>query len=262
MAESPDLDKSMNTAHSPYPAHDGGGRDTSLERGLRILSAIAETGETNAKNLAATLGLPLSTTYRYLKTLRSFELVEEFGGRYLPSSRLSSWSGAATTRSHLLDVGNKFLRDLSTRSGRTSVLAVREGRNAVCLRQVAPDEDAGIAFRTYEVLPLDRGAGQRVLLAHAPAQIIAEVIAESRHTEATLLASLHRIRVDGFAYSQSELGTGANALSYPVTVRGELLCSLTLAGRSERFGNATAASLKPVLLEAVEALRVELLEVC
>ena len=122
MAESPDLDKSMNTAHSPYPAHDGGGRDTSLERGLRILSAIAETGETNAKNLAAALGLPLSTTYRYLKTLRSFELVEEFGGRYLPSSRLSSWSGAATTRSHLLDVGNKFLRDLWIVKGSDCIL--------------------------------------------------------------------------------------------------------------------------------------------
>lgn len=139
---------------------------------------------------------------------------------------------------------------------------MREGRNAVCLRQVAPDEDAEIAFRTYEVLPLDRGAGQRVLLAHAPAQIIAEVIADSRLAEETLVTSLQRIRSDGFAYSQSELGTGANALSYPVIVRGEVLCSLTLAGRSERFGNSTAASLKPVLTEAVEALRAELLEVC
>lgn len=262
MPEPPNIDKRANTTRNPQAAHDDAGRDTSLERGLRILSAVAETGETNAKSLAAALGLPLSTTYRYLKTLRSFDLVEEYDGRYQPSSRLSSWSGGATTRSHLLDVGNKFLRELSARSGRTSVLAVREGRNAVCLRQVAPDEDAEIAFRTYEVLPLDRGAGQRVLLAHAPAQVIAEVIAESRLSEETLLASLHRIRVDGFAYSQSELGTGANALSYPVTVRGEVLCSLTLAGRSERFGNATAASLKPVLLKAVEALRAELLEVC
>lgn len=132
----------------------------------------------------------------------------------------------------------------------------------MCLRQVAPDEDAEIAFRTYEVLPLDSGAGQRVLLAHAPTQIIAEVVDGSHHSEEALLASLRRICTDGFAYSQSEMGTGANALSYPVTVRGEVLCSLTLAGRSERFGNVTAASLKPVLLEAVEALRAELLEVC
>ena len=97
MAESADPDKRTRAADRSDPAQDEVGRDTALERGLRILSAVAETGETNAKSLAAALGLPLSTTYRYLKTLRQFDLVEEFGGRYLPSARLSSWSGAATT---------------------------------------------------------------------------------------------------------------------------------------------------------------------
>lgn len=243
-------------------AHPTSGRDTALVRGLRILSCVAETGETNAKKLAAELGLPLSTTYRYLRTLREFELVEEFEGRYLPSSRLSSWSGGNATRSHLLEVGHRFLRGLSARTGRTSVLAVREGRNAVCLRQFAPEEDADIAFRTFEILPLDRGAGQRVLLAHAPSQIIAEVAAESEHSHTSLVASLQQTRQNGFAYSQAELRTGATALSLPVIVRGEVLCSLTLAGHAERFGRETLASLKPTLIAAVDELRDELKQVC
>ncbi|WP_209326290.1 IclR family transcriptional regulator [Brevibacterium renqingii] len=262
MAERPTDDRGAQPEQRSVSAGDESARDTALVRGLRILSSVAETGETNAKQLAAELDLPLSTTYRYLKTLREFDLVEEFGGRYLPSSRLSSWSGGNATRSHLLEVGHRFLRRLSARSGRTSVLAVREGRNAVCLRQFAPDEDADIAFRIYEVLPLDRGAGQRVLLAHAPSQIIAEVAAESSHPEEKLLGSLRQIRSSGFAYSQSELRSGANALSCPVIVRGEVLCSLTLAGHSERFGNATATSLKPLLTEAVEELQTALSEVC
>ncbi len=237
-------------------------RDTALTRGLRVLIQVAETGETNAKQLAAELGLPLSTTYRYLKTLRDFDLVEEFDGRYLPSSRLSSWSGHAATRSHLLELGQPFLRRLSARTGRTSVLAVREGRNAVCLRQVAPDEDADIAFRTYEVLPLDRGAGQRVLLAHAPAQIIAEVAATSEEPRERLLAALQQIREDGCAHSRSQLRAGATALAMPVIVRGEVLCSLTLAGHTERFGANTVRTLTPVLAEAVDSLRAELEQSC
>lgn len=240
----------------------GAGRDTALVRGLRVLSCVAESGETTARMLSKELDLPLSTTYRYLKTLREFDLVEEFDGRYLPSSRMSSWSGSNATRSHLLEVGHRFLRRLSTSTGRTSVLAVREGRNAVCLRQFAPDEDADIAFRTYEVLPLDRGAGQRVLLAHAPREVIAEVVAESSQAEEALLNSLRQIRSSGFAYSKSELRTKANAMSCPVTVRGEVLCSLTLAGHSDRFGNATATSLKPILIKAAEQLQRALSEVC
>ncbi|RBP64969.1 IclR family transcriptional regulator [Brevibacterium sanguinis] len=237
-------------------------RDTALVRGLKVLTRIAESGETTAKQLADDVGLPLSTTYRYLKTLRDFELVEEFDGRYLPSSRLSSWSGHGNSRSHLLEVGHPFLRRLSARTGRTSVLAVREGRNAVCLRQFAPDEDADIAFRTYEVLPLDRGAGQRVLLAHAPPQIIAEVAAESTEPRERLLDVLRLIRQEGFAQSRSQLRDGATALAMPVIVRGEVLCSLTLAGHTERFGAKTVRTLTPVLAEAVEQLRAELEESC
>lgn len=259
-------------------------RDTALVRGLKVLTAIAESGETNAKQLASDIGLPLSTTYRYLRTLRDFDLVEEFDGRYLPSSRLSSWSGSTTSRSHLLKAGHEFLRRLSARTGRTSVLAVREGRNAICLRQFAPHEDADIAFRTYEVLPLDRGAGQRVLLAHAPSQIIAEVAAEHARDSGRgpsdsdtakrgavdqgtaareeLLSSLRRIRVNGFAFSQGELRDGATALSQPVIVRGEVLCSLTLAGHAERFGTKTVSTLQPILTEAVAALQTELEDTC
>lgn len=42
MAESPDRDERMDTANSPHPANNDGGRDTSLERGLRILAAVAD----------------------------------------------------------------------------------------------------------------------------------------------------------------------------------------------------------------------------
>ena len=274
----------MTTEEDDSGRGDSNLRDTSLVRGLKVLTAIAESGETNAKRLASDLRLPLSTTYRYLRTLRDFDLVEEFDGRYLPSSRLSSWSGSTSSRSHLLKAGHEFLRRLSARTGRTSVFAVREGRNAICLRQFAPDEDADIAFRTYEVLPLDRGAGQRVLLAHAPSQIIAEVAAghardagrgasgsdtsgrgtveQGAAARDELLSSLRRIRANGFAFSQGELRNGATALSQPVIVRGEVLCSLTLAGHAERFGTSTVSTLQPILTEAVAALQTELEDLC
>ena len=236
-------------------------RDASLVRGLKILNEIAESGESTVRGLSDVLDLPLSTTYRYVKVLREFELVVEDDGRVLPSSRLHAWSGGEASRSHLLDVGVPFLKALSARTGRTSVLVVREGRNAACLRQVASIEDVDIAFRTYEVLPLDKGAGQRVLLAHAPPQIIAEVAGAVADRDA-LLASLRQIRACGYAVSQSELRAGAIALSRPVTVRGEILCSLTLAGRAERLSGATVAALRPILATATAQLETELLAVC
>ena len=47
--------------------------DTSFARGLRLLLAIADRGEIRADELSGLLGSPVSTVYRYLRTL-AFDL--------------------------------------------------------------------------------------------------------------------------------------------------------------------------------------------
>ena len=53
--------------------------DTSFARGLRVLLTIADRGEIRADELSALLETPISTIYRYLRTLSGFGFVDRQG---------------------------------------------------------------------------------------------------------------------------------------------------------------------------------------
>ena len=244
------------------------GADSALVRGLRVLTHVAEGGEVSAQDVSAELGLPLSTTYRYLKTLTDFDLIEKQHGRLVPGWRLSAWSGQDITRTRLIEVGHSFLQGLTNRTGKVSVLTVRAGHNAVCLRQVSPSADTDISFRINQVLPIYRGAGQRVLLAYAPPAVIEgalrAVSADAADDHAALarrqhlIADLKDIRARGVAVSHGELIDSAIAVAAPVRVGGEVICSLAVAGHADRVPANLVKSLTPVLTSAAAELGAEL----
>ena len=62
----------MSTARDrpPEEAHE----DTSFARGLRVLLTIADRGEIRADELSTLLETPVSTIYRYLRTLARVRL--------------------------------------------------------------------------------------------------------------------------------------------------------------------------------------------
>lgn len=218
---------------------------TAFQRGLSVLVAVAEGGEIRADQIAEDAGLPLSTVYRYLRTLREMSLVEERDGSYVPGWRLLELSGQHLTHTRLVEVGHLFLRDLREATGETAVLTVRVGTRAVCLRQVESHHPIRMAFRINQLLPLYAGAGQRMLLAHAPAAVIDRVLGQPlRHItpatpdRASIGKDIEQIRRTGFLVSRGELSDGALAVAVPVFANGEIACSLTVAGPASRCTRA------------------------
>lgn len=239
---------------------ESGSADSSFERGLRVLSSIADNGSIRAGSIAEELGLPLSTVYRYLRTLREYELVEEHGGFYVTGWRLSEISRHDVSRTRLLELGYAFLQEISAATGETSTLTVRVGTNAVCLRQVESPSVERVAFRLDQLLPLYAGVAQRVLLAHAPQSVIDHVLAERVRTltertlpAATLAGELVRIRQEGWGVSRGEYIANALAVSVPVFATGnEVVCSLTVAGPQQRCGPNWIAEARRVVVNAAE----------
>ena len=68
--------------------------DTSFARGLRLLLTVADRGEVRADELSALLDTPLSTVYRYLRTLGEFGFVDRQGGRFRLGPRLVIGAGS------------------------------------------------------------------------------------------------------------------------------------------------------------------------
>src|SRR5512142_3080453 len=121
----------MTTARERPPEE--AAEDTSFARGLRLLLTVADRGEIRADELGAVLEMPLSSVYRYLRTLTEFGFVDRRGNRYHLGPRLSIGSGAQVTAQRLVQIADPVLRILVEETGETAVIFRRVGLAAVCL---------------------------------------------------------------------------------------------------------------------------------
>lgn len=236
----------------------------SLDRGLALLRAVVETGPARADQLAGAAGIPLSTAYRYLRTLRRHGFVTEAGGLIAPGPLLAPASGRIG-RTELVAIASPALRRLAELTGETTVLVVRAGLHAVCVHQIESGHAVRLAFRIGEALPLYAGAGQRTLLAHAPPEVIQAVLAgeleqftPNTPTAANLAKRLESTRLSGVATSRGEYSPGGVAIAAPVFCNGVIVCSLTAAGPDGRCGPQWQARTKPILQELSEGLGADL----
>jgi DNA-binding IclR family transcriptional regulator len=156
-----------------------GGDTPSLRRGLALLRDLAGAPEgRSAADLGARLGVPRATLYRLLRALadESFVLPTADGGGYRLGPALAELAGAANGRRDLEGVARPVMEALAATIGETVKLVVRDGREALTVAAVIP-RDACIASRVGTRLPLHVGASQRLLLAHAPADVRESVVA-------------------------------------------------------------------------------------
>ncbi|MGO4582868.1 IclR family transcriptional regulator [Arthrobacter sp. 2RAF6] len=240
--------------------------NTSLERGLTILAEVAGGADTTVESVASRLGIPVSTTYRYFKTLKDRGFIIEDAGAYRPGRALLALGGQYSVQNHLAEVGTAVLRGIVENVGETAVMIIRVGASAMCLRCAETDKAFKYTFAVNELLPLYAGAGQRLLLAWSPPDVTKQVLDGEliRFTKNTLDAdqirsSLVQIRSTGWAMSRGELDPGSVSVAVPVFASGEVVCSLNVAGPEARCGSKTwVTSALKVLNRAAENLSLSL----
>lgn len=234
---------------------------TSFGRGLTVLLTVAEHGVIRADAVADLLGMPVSSVYRFLRTLKDFGLVGESDGGYVPGPRLSAVTGQGPSHAQLASLGLPILEQLQRATGETADLLVRAGRRALCVQQVQSSHTIRVAFRVGELLPLYAGAEQRVLLAFAPQRVIDEVIGSGlpKFSRGTLSAeelpgSLERIRLRRLAVSHGEYITGTTAVAAPVFAGDQVACSLGVAGPRDRCTEVWEGTAARALTDAARLL--------
>ena len=262
----------MTTARDRPPEE--AAEDTSFARGLRVLLMIADRGELRADELSSLLETPISTIYRYLRTLASFGFVDRQGAGYRLGPRLIIGQGANVTAEELKRTSDPVLRLLADETGETAVIVRRVGLTAVCLHEVPSRNALRVSIAPDTALPLDRGALGKVLLAFAPPEIIDEVLAAEFMTEADrsgpstnqdrLRSDLADIVDSETARSVGEVVPNAVFVAVPVfredgivaaigVIGPELRCGAAWQKRVDRLLPAAAASLVGALKPGLPA---------
>lgn len=235
----------MSTARDRPPEE--AAEDTSFARGLRVFLTIADRGEIRADELSTLLETPLSTVYRYLRTLTEFGFIERMEGGYRLGQRLHLTGGATVSSEDLIRHADPVLRMLVAEAGETAVISRRVGLTAVCLHEIQSIHALRVTCEPGTSTPLVAGAIAKVLLAYAPADIQDEALAVVAHSGA-LRRDLATVRADGIARSEGELFSGTVTMAVPILRDDGIVAAIGLIAPTERATlpwRARAARLLP-----------------
>jgi DNA-binding IclR family transcriptional regulator len=218
--------KTTRGAANGEGAATGGRQNVTLDRGLDILELfLDETEPLTMSEICVRLGLPQSSAYRIVRTMRDREwlTIDQLGVCRI-GPRLLGLTSRAESHNVMLTAGDRILRELTEHTRETSLLTVVRSGYAVCLLRIEGPQAIRVSFQPGALHPLHAGASSTALLAFSGAEVIDRVCASTlaRYSDQTItdpeklrkvLAGIER---DGFAYSNGELDEGVSAVGAPV----------------------------------------------
>jgi len=222
------------------PVDGGPPHSQTLDRGLRLLAAVAEAAAPpDLAELAERIDVHRSVAYRLIRTLEDHKLVRRTADhRYEPGIGLAAL--AAGVRRPVQAAAMPELTRLAARAGATAFLAVPDGAEVVTLASVEPlSGPAHVAYRPGTRHPVQRGAPGLAILAGGPPR-------PSERPEVGLC------RRRGYASSRGEVLPGLSAVAAPVLAPGgDVVGAVALV-----FLHVThdAATLGPLVAESASVI--------
>jgi DNA-binding IclR family transcriptional regulator len=221
----------------------------SLDRGLCILEAVAKSADPVALgHLTDLLGIDRSSVFRLANTLRRRGFLANPNGRkdYIlgPSiwrlSRKHDWSNVLITFSH------DHLKKLAVRTGETTHLALREGRQAFFVDHChSSSQIIVISGQTGEFVPLYCTAHGKALLADCEAPELKSIFGGGPlqpYTPSTIVSIKHlarecaRVKAQGFVLDDEEYVEGVRCLAAPVRDKdGMIIAAIGISAPIARF---------------------------
>jgi DNA-binding IclR family transcriptional regulator len=208
-----------------------------VDRALAILAAFhADDRALTLAELATRSGIYKSTILRLTQSLIRARLVLRLeDGRFRLGPEALRLGGLYQQAYDVSDVIVPILRELAQQTGESVIFHVREGERRVCLHRVESSQPVRYHVREGEVLPLQRGAGGRVLLAFSGAR---------GEPYETIRRQLHYV---GFGDRSPEV----SGLSAPVFGPSEVLVgAMTVSGPTSRVDARFTQRAVPMLLAA------------
>lgn len=198
-------------------------------RALALIGAFDEQHRRlTLTELAQRAALPVPTTHRLVGELVAWgALARTPSGEYVVGRRLWDIGMLAPVQTGLRQLASPFLHDIYGATLATVHLAVRDGLEVLYLDRLAGHASVPVVSTIGSRLPLHATGVGKVLLAHAPPDVQAQVLARlTRVTPytvtqpGTLRRQLARAVRDGYATTVEEMSLGACSVAVPIR-RGE-----------------------------------------
>jgi IclR family transcriptional regulator, KDG regulon repressor len=225
----------------------GGYRAPAVLHAVRLLEAFAAgPAEYGISELSRQVGLSKSTVHRLVATLVEVGWLERNPtlDKYRLGLKLFELGSAVAARLEVRECALPLMHDLVQRVGETVHLAILDGDHVVYVAKVESQQAIRLFTQVGGNGPAHCTGVGKVLLAHAPAAVVEQVIAAglpqfTPHTitePAALRAHLAEAQRRGYALNLEESELGLVSVAAPVRDHsGAVVAGLSVAGPSQRL---------------------------
>jgi DNA-binding IclR family transcriptional regulator len=237
-----------------------GTANSTADRAIDILLLFSDDKPFwTANEIAARFGMPKSTVYRYVNSLRSYALIDEDGeGGFRLGPRIFPLARTARASTSVVRIVRPHLQAVADTFGELMVLQQRVGYEILSLDRIQTQQRVSIASTRSHLLPWPGTSSAKLLLAYAPPGEQAELMRllhptvytpRTVRSKAALRVQLERVVHDGYAVTDEERDEGVWGVAAPVFERGRAVYAIGLAAPKFRMTSEKA----PGAIEAVKA---------
>ena len=227
----------------------------SVERAFAVLETFTlDEPHLTLNQIAEKIGLPMSTTLRFLNTLVRLGALSRSEERtYSLGSRMYLLGAVAQSHYRPYQVIHPYMERMRDRTKEAVSLYGVEGEYRVCYEHVPSLLTMRCVVRVGDRFQLWAGASGKVLLAYAPEDVVRRELAKlapiTRGTitdEQNFLKDLELIRSREYALSYGEREDGILSVAVPIfDWQGHAAYAFSLAGPALRFTEKKAVALVP-----------------
>lgn len=251
------------------PGEDAGpqtGSVQALDRGLALLSIIAEADGLSLTSIAQRAGIAASTAHRILTTLKAagFVQCDDARGGYLIGVKAFKVGSAFLRNRKLVDVGRGVMRRLMHDSGETTNLGIENDGYVVFVAQLESHHSIRAFHRPGGRGALHASSLGKAILAALPEKTVTQIlhrVGMARFTDRTiidpqaLLEELAAVRKRGWAIDDEERSEGLRCVGAPVfNEHGEVIGALSVSGPTVRVTEERLGELGPQVKRAAADL--------
>jgi IclR family pca regulon transcriptional regulator len=217
----------------------------SLERGLAVIRAFDRSHpELSLSEVAAATGVTRAAARRFLLTLAELGYVRSDGRFFSLSPRVLELGYAYLSSLSLPEVAEPHLERLVAEVNESSSMSVLDAFDVVYVARVPTSRIMTVAINVGTRFPAYATSMGRVLLAGLPDDELEAYLKNIRldrltartvSTAAALRTELQRVRAQGWAMVDQELGEGLRAVAAPIRDRaGRVVAAVNVSAHASR----------------------------
>jgi IclR family KDG regulon transcriptional repressor len=235
-------------------------------RAFNVVEVLMGTDGIGPAELSERLDIPKSTAHDYLRTLEITGYAVHDGDKYHLGFQFLSVGGRLRNRNRFFQSARTELRRLAIETGELPNIGVVENDECVILDAVRGDNSLELGIYPGLRVPLHSNGTGKVLLAHLPDDVIANILDTEQLEQITkhtitepndMAEELEAIMQRGYAVERDEQVLGMATVSVPILVNESLIGALSISTPTGRLENeAYQEELVQQLREAANTIMV------